>query len=84
MLGANQPFLWGQGANRTVREMLEGPEFYSPTATFIATSLGIDPDMSVETLKRLLLWGARVDLGEPIGNEETSRYWAWLTREEDH
>ena len=45
----------------------------------VASSIGIDPDMPLETLKRRLLWGERVEQGPDIGAHD---YQAWLTREE--
>jgi hypothetical protein len=58
-------------------------------ANEIVSLLGIDPDMPVETLKRRLLWGERVEEGNDLlvraGGSVTSdaEYHAWLTRPEN-
>jgi hypothetical protein len=48
----------------------------------IARALGLDPDMTVEALQRLLLWGERVSecCDGVIPYNYPGGYHAWLTR----
>ena len=60
---------------QTVRDAIR----FTGVPNNVCSILGIDPDLPVETLKRRLLWGERVEQGPDIGAHD---YQAWLTREE--
>ena len=73
---------------QTVREAIEVDRTrrtFPPTLANDLRAVGIDPDMPVETLKRRLLWGERVEelLGSDLrAHRPTDLTLAWLTREE--
>jgi hypothetical protein len=77
----------GERSGQTVREALKGEMW--------AQRLGVDPDLPVETLKRRLLWGERVERcfqphdrgwvdtnGVDGGWRSATSLLTWLTREE--
>ena len=72
---------------QTVREAIataHGCAVHTYYEESVSEALGIDPDMSLETLKRRLLWGERVEATMPHYEEsdEGAALLAWLTREE--
>ena len=62
---------------RTIRQVV----LSTPDRLHMLAELGIDPDMPVETLKRRLLWGERVEQ-EIERLIPTQSVMAWLIEEE--